>query len=720
MVVVAVAGGAGGIGGAIVDTLRPNPHHKMIILTRKIPDTPRGSDTFITLDYSDVDSMAKALDDNKVHTVISALRVFDPASSEAETNLVKATAQANTPKRFVASAWGIEYADTTLVGQARGRTLVELRATDLEWTRFDNGFFIDYYGPTSLKSYMKRVAWAIDIFVVAALDLPKWEELMYCYGEKTTWNKVLKQAEEATGCEFDVSYDPPEKLEKGEVAKLPSKEDAADLPQKVLEGLMSLWGLYVLEGKYDMLTEKSLNKVFPDIQPLKVLSIGGPLPDAATEADLAPAGTTARCSGTSNSEHHENLIWAFDGIPAVDAFRELDVDFTMLYMDQVFPFLFPFYAPPMIQGGRAWVLDILRHNKTMFHAVMSLSTFFFTLNLSSEDVYDYQTEVLAMNQLAYTTLLQRSRAMESITQPMVLEMVMAKTNESSMHLAAATSLFEDILEASKAPLTSQRSVWNTEQAALHFFFAILLWADIVSSTSLQTAPRLRKYYPNLICHDYGGVTTEPLLRMEEYVGCEGWALIAIAETAALDVWKREEQINGTLIGEALAKRGAQIDRVLQDGLRGLEERCRNRERQPRRILQGFYRSSDANQAAKQAAATRIWAHAARIYLAVVMRGWQSDHRESAGEVLRLLQQHDDPAILRSSVWPFCVAGCVADANQEKGFRDLVAASGSLQSFGRVGESLGILERVWSRRGELSVEWILTACFSIMGAPVLLL
>ncbi|KAJ4044712.1 hypothetical protein NW761_008374 [Fusarium oxysporum] len=35
MVVVAVAGGTGGIGGAIVDTLRPNPHHKMIILTRK-------------------------------------------------------------------------------------------------------------------------------------------------------------------------------------------------------------------------------------------------------------------------------------------------------------------------------------------------------------------------------------------------------------------------------------------------------------------------------------------------------------------------------------------------------------------------------------------------------------------------------------------------------------------------------------------------------------
>ncbi|KAG9498264.1 hypothetical protein J7337_011160 [Fusarium musae] len=300
MVVVAVAGGTGGIGGAIVDTLRPSLHHKMIILTRKIPNTPQATDTFVTLYYSDVDAMAKALDDNNVHTVISALRVFDPASSEAESNLVKATAKANTPKRFIASAWGIEYAETTPVGQARGRTLVELRKTNLEWTRFDNGFFLDYYGPPTLKSYMQRVAWAIDIankkagipgtgnepmtftytfdvakFVVAALDLPQWEELMYCYGEKTTWNKFLKQAEDAIGSKFDVAYDPAEKLEKGEVTELPFNKNAADLPQKVLEGLMSLWGLYVLEGKYDLPTDKALNKAFPDIQPLKVEDVLG-------------------------------------------------------------------------------------------------------------------------------------------------------------------------------------------------------------------------------------------------------------------------------------------------------------------------------------------------------------------------------------------------------------------------------------------------------------
>ncbi|RBR16168.1 hypothetical protein FVER53590_13506 [Fusarium verticillioides] len=274
---------------------------------------------------------------------------------------------------------------------------------------------------------------------------------------------------------------------------------------------------------------------------VQVLNIGG----------AANAASTDRYS-----EHDDPPVWKFEGIPAIDAFQGLEVDFTMIYMDQAFPFIFPFYAPSMIQGGRAWVLDTLRHNKTMFHAAMSLSTYFFTLVLSSENMSEYQvcrqniwtqlegyagdaiknlqTEVQAMNQLGSISLMQRARAMQSIAQQMFLEMAMAKTNESSMHLAAAISIFEDILEANKAddrvhmmkimaqlekptwaPLANQRPVWNTEQAALRFYFAILLWADVVSSTSLQTVPRLRKYCPDLLSQDYGDTATDGLLRIEE-------------------------------------------------------------------------------------------------------------------------------------------------------------------------------------------------------------
>ncbi|CVL06876.1 uncharacterized protein FMAN_11970 [Fusarium mangiferae] len=251
LVVVAVAGGTGGIGSAIVDTLCSNPHQKMIILTRKIPDARHATDTFVTLEYSDVGAMAKALDDN-VHTVISALRVFNTASTEADSNLVKATAQAKIPRRFVASAWGIQYAGATPVGQARGRTLAELRTTNLGWSRFDNGFFLDYYGPPTLESYMQRVAWAIEI------------------ANNKAGFREQEMNQSPSRFKFDVSYDPAEKLEKGEVTELPFNKNATDFPQKVLEGLMSHWGIYASKGKYDMLMDKALNNVFTSIQLLKV------------------------------------------------------------------------------------------------------------------------------------------------------------------------------------------------------------------------------------------------------------------------------------------------------------------------------------------------------------------------------------------------------------------------------------------------------------------
>ncbi|KAF5657624.1 hypothetical protein FHETE_10326 [Fusarium heterosporum] len=291
MVLVAVAGGAGGIGSAIADTLRLSPHHKLIIPTRKVSNTAQASDAFVTVNYGDTNSMVKVFDDNNVHTVISAILVNDSVSSEVESNLVRATNRDRTSKRFIASAWGIQYADT-YVFLRDNLDDAESRTTNLEWTRFTNGFFLDYYGPPSCKSYMRRVAWSIDMvnkkagipgkvnepmtftysfdvakFVVAALDLPKWNELMYCYGEKTTWNEFLKQADEARGKRPQCLF----VLPKGEVTVLPSNEDVPDFSNRVLEGLMSFWGLDVLEGKFDIPTDKALDHVFPDINPLKNL-----------------------------------------------------------------------------------------------------------------------------------------------------------------------------------------------------------------------------------------------------------------------------------------------------------------------------------------------------------------------------------------------------------------------------------------------------------------
>ena len=58
------------------------------------------------VDYNDVEQLTKTLEENNVHTVISAIVMFDPAAAQAEVNLVAAAAKSSPTKRFVASNWG--------------------------------------------------------------------------------------------------------------------------------------------------------------------------------------------------------------------------------------------------------------------------------------------------------------------------------------------------------------------------------------------------------------------------------------------------------------------------------------------------------------------------------------------------------------------------------------------------------------------------------------
>lgn len=108
--------------------------------------------------------------------------------------------------------------------ELRLATIAELQKTDLEWTRIHSGYFLDYYGIPHIESHMMPVVFGVDMankaaaipgtgndtvsftytkdlakFVIAALDLPKWDESLFCYGDKATWNELLSIAEEMRG-----------------------------------------------------------------------------------------------------------------------------------------------------------------------------------------------------------------------------------------------------------------------------------------------------------------------------------------------------------------------------------------------------------------------------------------------------------------------------------------------------------------------------------------
>ncbi|KAI9839153.1 MAG: hypothetical protein M1819_003146 [Sarea resinae] len=295
MVTVAVAGGTGKLGLTIVEVLKANPKHKVIVLSRKAPEVHDEKAPVFALDYTDVDALVHVLEDNSVHTIISAMQVSTPESGAAEINLVKAATRSSHAKRFISSEWSAPTPDSSLDlphNAPRAATIKELQKTDLEWTRFYVGQIMDHLGTPHIKSHMgvysihfdmaNRAAaipgtgndllsftYSFDVarFVEAALDMARWENEMFCYSDNGTYNDVLKLAEEARGSKFTVTYDSVEKLERGEMTELPFHPSwYPRIPKPALQRRYATFGLLTIQGLTHLPEEKSLNKVFPQIQ----------------------------------------------------------------------------------------------------------------------------------------------------------------------------------------------------------------------------------------------------------------------------------------------------------------------------------------------------------------------------------------------------------------------------------------------------------------------
>ncbi|KAH9211906.1 hypothetical protein DL95DRAFT_341200 [Leptodontidium sp. 2 PMI_412] len=304
MVKVAVAGGSGGVGRAIIDALKEQKTHDFVILSRK--DNPaleaEVGAKVISVDYTDSSSAQKTLEDHQIHTVISALSIQSEEHSNAQIGLIRAAAAASSVKRFVPSEFGIPYEEKHIavlpLAAFKSAAVDELKKTDLEYTLFTNGFFMDYLGLPKVKSYLTPMVIVLDIqhrvagipgsgntpvvltttkdvgkFVVASLGLEKWSERSIMVGDRKTWNEILAIAEKATGTKFQTSYDSVEKLQKGQITELPSHVHVYPFfPKQALQGMFALFGNWFENGEFNFQATQGLylNGKFPEIVPTSI------------------------------------------------------------------------------------------------------------------------------------------------------------------------------------------------------------------------------------------------------------------------------------------------------------------------------------------------------------------------------------------------------------------------------------------------------------------
>ncbi|PKY06268.1 NAD(P)-binding protein [Aspergillus campestris IBT 28561] len=306
MAIIAVAGGTGNVGRAIVEILRDTTNHPVYVLTRQADDdlAKELGVALLSADYSNVASLTNLLESNKIDTVISTVSIMDDTTSNAQLNLIEAAENSSSTNRFIPSEFGLRYTQehAALFPPITGKLAAAQKlqsSPSLEYSLIATGFFLDYYGMPKVKSYLKPFVCAVDVahntaaipgsgdvpvafthtfdvarFIAALVGAPDWPERSTIIGDKKTWNEMVAIAEEVKGVRFNVTHDSEEKLKTFQATELPSHPSMyAFMPKEQLQYILATFGRWSNAGGLDLPEDESLNRRFPEIQPRSVRDV---------------------------------------------------------------------------------------------------------------------------------------------------------------------------------------------------------------------------------------------------------------------------------------------------------------------------------------------------------------------------------------------------------------------------------------------------------------
>jgi C6 transcription factor Pro1 len=493
---------------------------------------------------------------------------------------------------------------------------------------------------------------------------------------------------------------------------------------------------------------------------------------AATAPYSSPSSTSSKPGSSPQSSGHQDDRSALSAItsptapspeapelPSSSTIADWDQNTVVLYLDYVFPFLFPYYQPALLDAGRGWLLVLFNRNKALLHTVLSVSSYFFHVVLDHTNCTQSEpckthsnTELSKQQALAIQELqiemqrivahgvkgylVETTRVMASIIQLLTFEVAIADGNNWVMHLDASTELFSMIVrEHGDVPgmnatcfislmvqlgsrpfsYTPKNHPWSADQASLRFSVAQLLFADTLAATALEQPPRLMHHHQSLLTEpdedmrksfpDTDREYLFPHIDLTEFIGIPNWVIISIGEIAALDSWKKGMKRSGSLSVAQLVHRASVIEQSLRNNM-AAQEIADRRELDSTRIRDplldlvsrpGLYPREFSTASSSH---WRVWAQAVLTYLNAVVSGWQPSNpeiRNSVATTIQTLLNFPSPSCLRGVIWPITVTGCMANPEEEQTFRDLIGALGPLRRFGTSLKALAIMENTWANR-----------------------
>ncbi|KJK74450.1 hypothetical protein H634G_10357 [Metarhizium anisopliae BRIP 53293] len=302
MVVVAVAGGTGGVGRTVLDAIAKSGQHQAIVLSRitsvsTAVDEPKR----FAVDYNSVEQMKQILQENNVQVVVSALLLVDEAVAQSQINLIRAAAQSGTVTKFIPSEYYIDFhapipgADLFTNFQLEAEAELA-RHAQLTWTLIRVGIFLDHLTmPHNPKTTYITPFWVfVDIdheqcvfpgdgsqplvlthsqdlaaYIERLVGLPaeNWPRESVVASNKLQVKDLESLVNKVTGKKFKFAYDSVEDIQKGHITQLPSNTAVFQDPAKgeMFREVERQVMLSMLSGAHD-LPGKNLAELFPEVQ----------------------------------------------------------------------------------------------------------------------------------------------------------------------------------------------------------------------------------------------------------------------------------------------------------------------------------------------------------------------------------------------------------------------------------------------------------------------
>lgn len=433
-------------------------------------------------------------------------------------------------------------------------------------------------------------------------------------------------------------------------------------------------------------------------------------------------------------------------------------NFVMKYLDHVFPALFPFYRPHVFDTGRSWILLLLRKSRIAYHAALGISCYYFTLTLSDAEgeaehavckqlrwnevetetglcFNSLRSDIMALNlhvRNTPVTILERAELFSSITQVIVFEMALGKSAPWNTHLPAAITLFEEIMASPGArsayrgqpqskfasvllgiedPMWTNASpsnhIWSAAQTGFRFCVGLLIFIDIIASTSLGKAPQLLRYHSDVLAKFDDGLPVvavgEAEIRLSGVVGCYNCIAESIAEISSLSSLK--SALRGDMQNTQETYRSHNVALALENNLHDIQQK----------------RAAEAT-SSNSIVTALIWGFAADVYRVISVEGWQLANPSIPAYVAQIIKLLDSVPFnqLRTIAWPICIAGCFAEKHEESFFSALFLRSSRAESFGALRDAQGLVEKAWLSRDELrETSFDLSSGLATLGPRILL-